>query len=149
MEHLAIMKKSWGLTEKILEGEKIIESRWYKTKRPPFDNIGVGETVYFKDSGEPVRLKAEVSDVKQFSNLTPGRVREILNEFGEKDGIDKDKIDYFSDIFKDKKYCILIFLKNPEKVEPFNIDKKGYGIMSAWICVNNIDVIKKKQGSVV
>ena len=149
MEHLAIMKKSWGLTEKILDGEKTIESRWYKTKRPPIDKICIGETVYFKDSGDPVRLKAEVSDIKQFSNLTPRKVREILDEFGEKDGIDKSKTDYFYDTFKDKKYCILIFLRNPEKVEPFYIDKKGYGIMSAWICVNKIDDIKKNQGSVV
>lgn len=27
MEHLAIMRKSWGLTDKILNGQKKIESR--------------------------------------------------------------------------------------------------------------------------
>lgn len=31
MEHVAIMRKSWGLTDKILSGQKKIESRWYKT----------------------------------------------------------------------------------------------------------------------
>ena len=29
MQHVAIMKKSWGLTDKILSGQKKIESRWY------------------------------------------------------------------------------------------------------------------------
>ena len=38
---------------------------------------------------------------------------------------------------------MLIFLKNPQKIEPFEIDKKGFGMMSAWICVNNIDILKK------
>lgn len=33
MEHVAIMKKSWGLTRKILSGEKTIESRWYRFRR--------------------------------------------------------------------------------------------------------------------
>jgi len=30
MQHIAIMKKSWRLTEKILAGEKTLETRWYK-----------------------------------------------------------------------------------------------------------------------
>ena len=33
MEHVAIMKKSWGLIEKILSEEKTAESHWYKTKQ--------------------------------------------------------------------------------------------------------------------
>jgi len=35
MDHVAIMKKSWKLTEKILSGEEKIESRWYKSKYSP------------------------------------------------------------------------------------------------------------------
>ena len=68
MEHIAIMKKSWGLTQKILNGQKKIESRWYSVKYRPWDRIKEGETVYFKDSGEPVKLKAEVSKVMQLTD---------------------------------------------------------------------------------
>ena len=143
MEHLAIMRKSWRLTNKILKGEKTIESRWYKTKYPPFDRIKIGDVVYFKDSGEPVRIKAEVSDVKQFSDLIPDKVHNILKEYGDRDGIEKQKINKFFELFKDKKYCILIFLKNPTVIEPFKIRKKGYGSMSAWICINKIEDIKE------
>ena len=39
MEHVAIMKKSWGFIEKILGGQKTIESRWYSLKSKPWDNI--------------------------------------------------------------------------------------------------------------
>ena len=67
MEHLAIMRKSWGLTDKILTGQKKIESRWYSVKYKPWDSIKEGETVYFKDSGGPVRIKAEVARVMQFA----------------------------------------------------------------------------------
>jgi len=138
MDHVAIMKKSWGLIEKILNGQKKIESRWYSTRRKPWDNIIKGETVYFKDSGELIKINAEVSRVVQFSDLTPKRVKKILDEYGKEDGLEKDKIPDFFEIFKDKKYCILIYIKNPKKIKPFGINKKGFGNMSAWITVNNI-----------
>ena len=146
MDHVAIMRKSWGLTEKILDGRKKIESRWYLSKRKPWDGIEAGDTVYFKNSGEPVKMKAKVSKVAQFTNLTPKKVKEILDKYGKDDGIEKEKISDFFRIFKDKKYCILVFLKNPIGIKPFNIDKTGFGAMSAWITVKNIIRIKKCYG---
>lgn len=142
MDHLAIMRKSWGLTNKILTREKQMESRWYKNKYPPWNNIKPGETVYFKDSGDPVTIKAEVERVIQISDLSTEKVNEILKKYGTMDGISKDNFDFFFELFKDKKYCILIFLKTPERIKPFNIDKKGFGVMSSWIKVNSIEDIK-------
>jgi len=144
MDHLAIMKKAWGLTAKILNGQKKIESRWYLTRRKPWDNIKKGETIYFKDSGEPVTIKTRVAKVLQFADLTPKKVKEILGKYGGVDGIEKEKIPEFFARFKNKKYCLLIFLKNPTKIKPFNIDKIGFGAMSAWITIKNINEIKKK-----
>lgn len=141
MDHLAIMRKSWGLLPKILSGEKTIESRWYKNKVSPWDRIKKGETVYFKDSGSPVTVSAEVSGVLQISDLNPLKAKEILVEYASRAGID-DMGKYY-EIFKDKKYCLLIFLKNPKRVRPFNVSKKGFGLMSAWISVENIDAIKE------
>ena len=142
MEHLAIMKKSWNLTNKILTGEKKIESRWYKNKYSPWDKIKEDETIYFKDSGCPVTIKAKVDKVLQFDNLNPEKVKKILDEYGFIDGIESDKIQKFFERFKDKRYCMLIFLKNPQKIQPFNINKKGFGMMSAWITLNDINKIK-------
>lgn len=143
MEHLAIMKESWGLTPKILSGKKKIESRWYKYRYPPWGKIKSGDIVYFKDSGKPVRIKSEVEKVIQFSNLNQEKIRKILNEYGSLDGIEKSDMPKFFDIFKNKKYCILIFLKSSQKIKPFDIDKKGFGAMSAWITLDRIDKIKK------
>ncbi len=143
MEHLAIMRKSWGLTQKILNGQKKIESRWYSVKSSPWDRIKEGETVYFKDSGEPVRLRAKISKVIQFADLTAYRVRKILDEYGDDNGLEKEKIPEFFERFKNKKYCMLIFLNNPQKITPFNINKTGFGAMSAWITIDNIAMIKK------
>ena len=142
MEHVAIMRKSWGLTQKIISGQKKIESRWYKVKYAPWDRIKSGEIVYFKNSGAPVTIKTEVEKVIQFSDLTPEKVKEILYQYEQADGLGIDKIPEFFEMFKDKKYCMLIFLKNPQKIEPFDIDKYGFGAMSAWISVDNVNRIK-------
>lgn len=143
MEHIAIMRKSWGLTQKILNNQKKIESRWYSVKHKPWDSIKGRDIVYFKDSGGPVRIKTEVSKVIQFSDLIPKKVKEILEEYGEADGIEKNQIPEFFERFKDRKYCILVFLKNPQEIKSFEIDKTRFGAMSAWITVNNVSEIKK------
>ena len=137
------MKKSWGLTDKILDGQKKIESRWYSVKCKPWDNIKKGEIVYFKDSGGPVRIKAVVNKVMQFADLTPKKVKEILDKYGRDDGLEKKRIPEFFERFRDKKYCILIFLKNPQEIKSFEIDKTGFGVMSAWIAIDDIAKIKK------
>lgn len=136
------MRKSWGLTDKILDGRKKIESRWYSVKYPPWNNIQKGEMVFFKDSGRPVGLRAEVEKVFQFDNLTQDKVKNILDKYGKDDGIEKEKIPEFFERFKNKKYCMLIFLKNPITIAPFEIDKTGFGAMAAWIIVKNISQIR-------
>jgi len=143
MEHIAIMKKSWNLLEKILSGKKKIESRWYMNRYAPWNKIHAGEAVFFKDSGEPVSIQAEVEKVLQFENLSPEKVKEILGEYGGADGIAIEDIPKFFQLFKNKNYCMLIFLKNPKAIKPFEINKKGFGLMAAWICVDDVSRIKK------
>jgi len=141
MHHVAIMKKSWGFLEKIHSGEKTIESRWYVSKSAPWGKITKGDTVFFKDTGGLVSAKADVSDVVLFSDLTPRKVREILDQYGNKIGIDQQNMEEFFEHVKNKKYCILIFLEKPCKIEPFQISKQGFGMMSAWITVEDISLV--------
>lgn len=138
------MKKSWGLTEKVLSGVKTAESRWYKSKRIPWDRIKPGDTVYFKDSGEPVSVAAKVSKVLQFEGLTAERAQGILAQYGEKDLGAKEIMPQIQQYVNGKKYAIFVFLRNPEKIEPpFDIDKTGFGAMAAWITVADVNQIKK------
>lgn len=141
MDHVAIMRKSWKLTEKVLTGEKSIESRWYKVRYAPWDTIEKGDMIYFKDSGMPVILRARVQKVLQFSNLTPARVKELLQKYGRDDGIEQKALPVFFARFKDKKYCVLVFLANPQKISPFRVHKKGFGVMASWLTVGDIKSI--------
>ena len=142
MQHIAILAKKRKLLDKIISGEKTIESRWYKSKVSPWNKIKEGEIVYFKESGDPVSVKAEVEKVLFFENLDLEKVKDIVNKYGDQIALSKNRDDEFWKYFDNRKYCILIFLKNIQKIEPFNINKKGFGLMSAWICVDDVNRIK-------
>jgi len=141
MEHLAIMKKSLGYLEKIISGDKTIESRWYNSRKSPWNKIKKGDVVYFQNSGCAVTVKSKVKQVIQYSDLTPSKVTKILLEFGKQIGIQNQK--FFFEEVKTKHYCILIFLENIEEISPFFINKTGFGMMSAWISINNIAQIRQ------
>lgn len=144
MDHVAILKKSWGFMEKILVGEKTIESRWYGVRCRPWGRIKKGDTVYFKDAGAPVIAAAEVERVEEIADLSFPKVREILGRCGTAIGMRSADIPSFFTALKDKKYCILMHLKNPRRVPPFAINKTGFGAMSAWISVVSIATIRAK-----
>ena len=147
MVHIAIMRKDWRLTQKLLDGRKTIESRWYKNRAAPWGKITAGDTIYFKDSGEPVTIRATVKRVMQVSNLTSKKVHELLHTYGLADGLIQSDIPAFYERFKDKRYCLLIFLRDIQPVSPFTIDKKGYGAMSAWLTVPEIGSVRRPPDS--
>lgn len=133
MHHLAILTK--GYDEKIAQGIKIIESRFYRSKQAPWDKVSPGDTIFFKVSGGPVALRAEVEWVKQFSDLTPVKIQEIVNKYGDEIAA---KPEYWT-IKHDSKYAILIKLKNVGYINNFLVGR-SYG--SAWVTVDNIDKLK-------
>lgn len=141
MDHIAIMNKKLGLISKILSGEKTIESRWYVSKKAPWNRIKQSDKVYFKNSGSLVTAKADVKKVLQFSDLNFDKVKQIMDEYGGTGKISLMNKDPELKLSKGKKYCILVFLENPKEIKPFNINKKGFGIGCAWICINNINKI--------
>lgn len=130
--------KNNGFIEKIESGEKIIESRWYKFKKTPYDIVKIGDRIYFKRSGKVVTLASKVTKVIQFDELNEKKIKGILNTYGKDIGIEKANINNFYLSVKDKKYCVLMFLTSIKRITPFKITKKGYGNMSAWISVKNI-----------
>lgn len=138
------MKKEWGFIPKILSGKKKIESRWYVTRRAPWGKIKAGETIYFKNSGEPITARATVRKVVSFSDMRPHTVKAILARYGGASGFTERQAEALSKRYKDKKYCMLIHLKNPRSNTPFHIDKAGFGAMAAWLSVPDVRGIIRK-----
>ena len=145
MDHVAIMNRTWKLIEKILSGRKTVESRWYKARAPPWNRLNKGDIVYFKDAGEKVTARAEVSDVMQFENLTEDKIKSLIKEYGGEGKICFSSPQSAFEWAKGKKYCILAFLKNPREIEPFDVDKSGFGNACAWMCAGDINKVKAKR----
>ena len=69
MDHVAILNKKMASVADILSGTKTIESRWYKNKINPWNNIKIGDKVFFKQTGDDVTVVATVAKVIQIDNL--------------------------------------------------------------------------------
>lgn len=140
MDHVAIMNKSWKLIPKILSGEKSIESRWYQTKRTPWNKINKKDKIYFKNSGEPIIATATISNVLQFEIKSITDVTKIIKKYGKEICLVNNNPKTWNKL---PKYCILIYLQKPKLIRtPFLINKKGFGIGTAWITTTNIDTLK-------
>lgn len=149
MDHIAILRKANiskgdNLLRDILNGTKTIESRWYVNRISPWDKINKGDVVYFKESGSPITAKANVSKIIQLDNLNDITIKNLISEFGKaiSPGTSNEQWSNWIKKQTKKRYCILVFLKDVEKVKPFNIDKTGYGISSAWLPVGSIHKVK-------
>ncbi len=134
MDHVAIMNPKIGAIERILGGEKKIETRWYKNKIAPWNKIRAGDKIYFKYSGKMVTIRATVERVMQLEINNINQVKEIIDKFKQIDIINTDYLRWA----RGKRYGILIWLKDAQAVKPFGIDKTGFGAAAAWMCVNNI-----------
>ena len=139
MHHIAILDKKRKLLQKIISKEKTIESRWYQTKRTPWNNIKSGDIIYFKDCGESITVKAQVSNVLFFDDLNKEKVLSITKKYGK--AICLETLEYI-DYYIKKKYGILMFLENVKTIKPFNINKSGFGNACAWITIKDIKKIK-------
>ncbi len=138
MEHLAILSKKNKLLQKILSGEKTIESRWYKSKKPPFNTLKKGDIIYFKESGSPVTARASVKDIEAYDNLSPEKIKQIVLQYHKQLGVSP----LYYEKLAGKTFCMLIFLENAEKIPPFNV-RKSYG--SAWFSLDSIDALRARR----
>lgn len=143
MDHIAIMNKSWKLIPKIVSGEKTIESRWYQTRRSPWDIITKGDRVYFKNAGDLVTAVANVVRVLQFHIHSEGDVRNIVKKYGKNICLVNDNPTTWGKL---PKYCILVFLKNAKVLSvPFQINKAGFGIGAAWLSADSIEKLRMEN----
>lgn len=51
----------------------------------------------------------------------------IMKKSWDFDGIDISDIQRAYKMFRDKRYCMLVFIKNPGRTEQFEIGKTGFG----------------------
>lgn len=85
-EHVAIVHP-WVI-DALLTGQKTIESRFSRDKRPPFGRIKKGHCVYFRATGGGYEARARASRVQCLEDLTPRLVDQIAAEHRDRIGGD-------------------------------------------------------------
>ncbi len=144
MHHVAIMKKSRWLIDKILAWEKTIESRRYQHKRPPYDKIKRWDIIFFKDSPGMVSATAEVAKVEQHEQLTPAKTKKILAAHGHQKLWTQKMQKEFNAHIAGKHYVVLVHLRKAKEIKPFSINKKGFGVMASRLSTKHIKHLQKK-----
>ncbi len=138
MDHVAILSTKLPWLQRIVAGEKTIESRWYQSRRSPWQQIAVGDTVYFKNSGELITAKATVESATFYRLGEDVTSAQLLDRFSKELGLLQAERSAFAQQIASAKYAIFVGLTQVMEIPAFAIDKKGFGAMSAWITVPDI-----------
>lgn len=128
-KHLAIFKG--GAAEKILSGEKTVESRFSKRRNPPFGVISSGDLVYIKPSGGEIIGQFRVKKVFFFNGLTLSDLNDLRKNYEKHLAVDEA-------YWKGKeisKYVSLIFIGNCTRfiTSPVKIPKKD---LRGWVVLD-------------
>ncbi len=125
-EHVAIVHP-WVI-DALLAGEKTIESRFSRDKRPPFGRIEKGHRVYFRAAGGGYAARARVARVQCLEGLTPKHVAEIEAE--RRDDIGGDDA-YWSSV-REARCVTLVHLAGCEAVGDGPSLERQRGDRRAW-----------------
>lgn len=125
MEHIAILSHR-SVLEKILSGQKTIESRFSRLKSLPYGQVQSQDIVYFKLSGGLILGKAVIAKVEEHDNLTPARITELARRYEKELAISED----FLARKLESKYASLLFLEQVEECEPWQYKQDG---RAGWI----------------
>lgn len=122
--HLVILKKLY--LEAILQGQKRLEARLTKTKRPFFGNVHTGDILFLKQSSGYVCAKAKVEKALHLENLTPEKIQSLKDQYNGQILAE----DSFWNERMHSKYGLLVWLKDVEAIEPVRIAKRDW---RAWV----------------
>jgi len=122
--HLVILKKPY--LDLILTGEKTIELRLTRARRPTCGRVSPGDRLLLKASAGPVCGRAMVEDVKYYEDLTPEGIVGIRRCYGHRIGGD----DAIWESMMNCRSGFVVWLADVRRIEPIRIDKKD---CRAWV----------------
>ena len=122
--HLVILKKPY--LDLILSGQKTVELRLTRARRPMCGRVSPQDGLFLKVSGGPVCATAVVADVKYYEDLSPERIADIKRRYNRQIGGG----DAVWQSMMDCKSGFLVWLHDVRRIEPIRIDKKDW---RAWV----------------
>ena len=129
-KHLAIF--SSGIGEKILSGEKQVESRFSKNKQPPFNEVSTGDIVYIKPTGKDIIGEFRVKKVIFIDGLDITELENIKKKYGKQLAVDES----FWVGKEESKFVTLIFIGETQVMLTSPITFKK-GLQRGWVVLDD------------
>lgn len=125
--HLAVLNQPY--LDRILDGEKTIESRFTINRVAPYKIVQPGDVLFLKESAGYVKGLISVKEVKYFENMVPGEARDLirLNQLA----LTVDEA--FINLKQNSRYATLIHIGEILSIEPLEITKKD---RRAWVVLH-------------
>lgn len=137
MDHVVYVDTRARELEKLLAGEKSMIIRGAAGRKLPYGRVQPGDRLYFiqNNADGMVRASALVDKVVNSEKLTEEQSGNLLVTNQSKLNLTPEQIKRWSG----KRYIVLIELKEVQSIEPFVIDRSGYGNMDDWLLVVAIE----------
>lgn len=103
--------------DKVINGQKKIISYWFDDASNWSRAFQRSNTITLATHNGKAIARATVSDVLEFSDLTSSRVHEILDFYGEDDGIAEADLATHKTKLAGKRNCTLVFLESVEALQ--------------------------------
>jgi len=140
MDHVVYVDARAGELEKMLAGIKIMLVRGAAGRKLPHGRVQPGDRLFFiQNNGEGrVRASSVVTMVFQSPKLSPAESCQII--FANQDSLQLTPQEVQR--WAGKRYLVLIGVDKIRRLNPFEIDRRGFGNMDDWLPVEDINRIK-------
>lgn len=133
MVHLAYCDDKENVLDNILSGKKTMLIRGAAGRKLPHSRVFQGETLYFMKKGTGIiSAKATVTNVKNYTKLTPEGSLNIINDNQDKLNLSEKQIKRWN-----KKCLCLIEFNNVEETSPLEFDHQSN--MDDWLIIEKIE----------
>lgn len=126
--HVAIVTARIGRL--LLRGEKTIESRFSRTRRPPLGCVSAGDLVHFKVCAGPVVCSRRVTALCEYEHLTQTTLLALKWRFGRKIGADSG----YWEARRGCRFGVLMWLAPAREVIPPARLPRQYG--NGWLVLD-------------
>ena len=141
MDHVVYLDAKAGELEKMISGEKCMIIRGAAGRKMPYGRVHPGDRLFLleNDGSGLVRARCEVEDVIQSDKMDREVSVAMVQEYQDKLQLSNAQKKRWAG----KRYLVLIEVGKLDTLEPFGIDKSGYGNMDDWLPVEDIQRVKQ------
>jgi hypothetical protein len=140
MDHVVYVDAKAKEMEKLVDGSKTMIIRGAAGRKLPYGRVDPGDILYFINNNAEGVVKARAA-VKSVFNSEKMSKEESIGLVEQ----NQDKLQLTNQQGKrwaGKRYLVLIEVEDVVEIDPFPIDRSGYGNMDDWLPVGNIASVK-------